>query len=83
MEAISKLTNTVLGLLERIVRPSASAVQVISKVHLAVDSFDLPVSSKITGGQVHDASKAPALIESLPVPMVLIADKGYDSEEIR
>ncbi len=54
-----------------------------SKIHLAVDSYGLPVSFKITGGQVNDCSEAPILIEPIPPPGVLSADKGYDSEAIR
>ncbi|MEW9809910.1 MAG: transposase [Candidatus Symbiodolus clandestinus] len=55
----------------------------MSKIHLAVDSFGLPVSFKITGGQTHDDSEAPNLIDPLPAPTVLIAHKGYDSAAIR
>ncbi|WP_253306581.1 IS5 family transposase [unidentified bacterial endosymbiont] len=54
-----------------------------SKIHLAVDSYGLPISFKITGGQVHDCLAAPSLIESFPPPEVLTADKGYDSKAIR
>lgn len=39
-----------------------------SKIHLAVDSYRWPVSFKMTGGQVHDCSAAPSLIESFPPP---------------
>ncbi|MDW8914282.1 transposase, partial [Legionella pneumophila] len=34
-------------------------------------------------GEVHDAKAAPDLISSLPIATYTIADKGYDSEEIR
>ena len=36
-----------------------------------------------SGGEVQDAKAAPALIEKLPKADYTIADKGYDSEEVR
>jgi transposase len=50
---------------------------------MAVDAFGLPIEFELTGGEVHDCKIAPALIEKLPISDYLIADKGYDSEEIR
>lgn len=37
----------------------------------------------MTGGQVHDAREAPALIEAMPEGATLLGDKGYDSNAIR
>ena len=37
----------------------------------------------MTGGEVHDCSVAPQLIEKLQAADVIIADKGYDSQAIR
>jgi len=54
-----------------------------TKIHMAVDGFGLPIEFELTGGEVHDCKVAPELIEKLPVSDYLIADKGYDSEEIR
>lgn len=58
-----------------------------SKIHLAVDSYGLPIEFIITGGEVHDSkadSKAAnQLIELLPQSDFFVADKGYDSEAIR
>ncbi|AZG73535.1 IS5 family transposase [Shewanella livingstonensis] len=54
-----------------------------SKIHLAVDSFGLPIEFIVTGGEVHDSKAANALIELLPQSHFIIADKGYDSEAIR
>ena len=54
-----------------------------SKVHLAVDSYGLPIELIITGGDVHDSKIANELIELLPQSDFVIADKGYDSEAIR
>ena len=54
-----------------------------TKIHMAVDSFGLPIAFQLTGGEVHDAKAAPVLIATLPKADYTIADKGYDSEEIR
>jgi len=54
-----------------------------SKIHLAVDSYGLPIEFIITGGEVHDSKAANELIELLPQGDFVVADKGYDSEAIR
>jgi len=54
-----------------------------SKIHLAVDSYGLPIEFIITGGDVHDSKVANELIELLPQGDFIVADKGYDSEAIR
>jgi len=54
-----------------------------TKIHLAVDSYGLPLEFDITGGEVHDSKAAPELIDKLPKSDYVIADKGYDSEAIR
>lgn len=54
-----------------------------SKIHLAVDSYGLPIEFVITGGETHDSKAASELIAQLPATDALIADKGYDSEAIR
>lgn len=54
-----------------------------TKIHMAVDAFGLPIEFQLTGGEVHDAKAAPDLIAILPKANYTIADKGYDSEEIR
>lgn len=54
-----------------------------TKIHLAVDSFGLPIVFKITGGEIHDCTAAPELIEELPPAEAMVGDKGYDSERIR
>ena len=50
---------------------------------MAVDSGDLPIHFLVTGGEVHDCKKAPKLIAELPKADYIIADRGYDSEELR
>jgi transposase len=54
-----------------------------SKIHLAVDSYGLPIVFEVTGGDVHDSQAAPTLIEQLPETTAIVADKGYDSQTIR
>ncbi len=50
---------------------------------MAVDAHGLPIDFEITEGEVHDCKIAPEFIEKLPDADFTIADKGYDSEEIR
>jgi hypothetical protein len=33
-----------------------------SKIHLAVDAYGLPVSFRLTGGNINDSTEAPSLI---------------------
>lgn len=54
-----------------------------TKIHLAVDSYGLPVRAQLSGGQVHDVVYAQGLIEGSPAAEIVIADKGYDSETLR
>lgn len=54
-----------------------------TKIHLAVDAFGKPIEFSITGGQVHDCTAAPDLLDKLPKMETVIADKGYDSERLR
>lgn len=54
-----------------------------TKIHLATNANGLPIDFKITGGEVHDSQVAKQLIDSLEAADCLIADKGYDAENIR
>jgi transposase len=54
-----------------------------TKIHMAVDACGFPIAFQLTGGEVHDAKIAPEFIKNLPVADYTIADRGYDSEEIR
>jgi len=54
-----------------------------TKIHMAVDSYGLPIEFILTGGEVHDSKAAPDLIEQLPKSEYTVADKGYDSEFVR
>ncbi len=52
-----------------------------SKIHMKVDAFGMPLKFQLTGGEVHEASQAEALIDENCE--YLIADRGYDSNKIR
>ncbi len=54
-----------------------------TKIHLAVDSYGLPIEFTVTGGEIHDSTAASELIEQLPPSTAIVADKGYDSRKIR
>ena len=54
-----------------------------TKIHMAVDAFGLPIDFEITAGEVHDCKVAPEFFAKLPDADYMIADKGYDSEELR
>ncbi len=52
-----------------------------TKIHLAVDGRGQPVRFIVTAGQRHDSTQAIALLTGLRARYV-IADKGYDSQEL-
>ena len=54
-----------------------------TKIHIATDAHGLPIHFEITGGEVHDCKVAPEFFAKLPDADYMIADKGYDSEEVR
>lgn len=54
-----------------------------TKTYLAVDASGYPINFEITGGEVYDSQVASQLIRLVSKAEYLIADKGYDSEDIR
>ena len=54
-----------------------------TKIHLAVDSYGLPIHFELSAGQVSDISRAESLLDGVPVSEYVIADKGYDSQALR
>jgi len=52
-----------------------------SKIHLAVDANGMPVRILVTAGTVPDCTQAKTLIDGISAGW-LLADKGYDSNEI-
>ena len=53
-----------------------------TKVHLVVDALGLPLTFEITEGQRHDSRPAKELVARV-LPRCLLADKAYDSNELR
>ena len=53
-----------------------------TKIHMAVDACGLPIDFEMTGGEVHDCKVALEFFANLPDADYMIADKGYDSEEL-
>ena len=53
-----------------------------SKIHMAADAQGRPIRFILTAGQVHDATQAIDLMMDIPAGAV-IADKAYDSNDIR
>ncbi|AYA39240.1 IS5 family transposase [Xenorhabdus nematophila] len=54
-----------------------------TKIHLAVDSYGLPVHFELSGGQTHDIVHAESVVTHSPSSDFVIADKGYDSSTFR
>ncbi len=52
-----------------------------TKIHLAVDSYDMPVRVIITDGTVADCSKADELIEGFDADY-LLADRRYNTDRL-
>lgn len=51
-----------------------------TKIHIIVDAHGQPLRFRLTGGQRHDLTQAPALIADLEFDHV-IADRSYDSDD--
>ncbi|WP_409360246.1 transposase, partial [Desulfovibrio sp. OH1186_COT-070] len=52
-----------------------------TKLHLAVDAHGMPVRAFVTQGTTADCTQAIALIDGFTAEK-LLADKGYDTDEI-
>lgn len=53
-----------------------------TKIHMLTDAHGNPVKFEITAGNIHDVSKGKDLIDYSNAEHI-IADKGYDSDELR
>ncbi|WP_414886674.1 IS5 family transposase [Sphingomonas sp. Root50] len=53
-----------------------------TKIHMLADALGRPLRFRITAGQAHDITAAPALLEGQEADAIL-ADKAYDSNELR
>ena len=54
-----------------------------TKIHALVDANGLPITLKITEGQAHDGRSAQAILADLGKGDILLADRAYDSDELR
>ena len=54
-----------------------------TKIHALVDANGLPVALKLTEGQAHDGRSAQGMLERLAAGQVLLADRAYDSDQLR
>lgn len=54
-----------------------------TKLHALVDAKGRPIRIKLTAGQASDIASAKDLIGHLEPGSVLLADKGYDANELR
>jgi len=54
-----------------------------TKIHARVDANGLPVALKLTEGQAHDGSSAADMLEALSKGQILLADRAYDSDQLR
>jgi transposase len=54
-----------------------------TKIHALVDANGLPVALKLTEGQAHDGRSADGMLEGLTAGQVLLADRAYDSDQLR
>ena len=52
-----------------------------TKIHIAVDALGNPLRLLLNAGQRHDSAQVGALIDGFE-PQALIADKGYDSDNL-
>ena len=54
-----------------------------TKLHAVCDEKGHPVVLLLTPGNVHDCKVAQCCIEAIPASAELVADKGYDSKDLR
>lgn len=54
-----------------------------SKIHAKVDSFGMPLEFMISAGNVHEINYAYDLIKTSTSCEYLLADRGYDSNDLR
>lgn len=54
-----------------------------TKIHAAVDGKGRPLNFVLTGGEVHDSQAVEATLDIPAMPLLVSADKAYDSERVR
>jgi transposase len=54
-----------------------------TKIHALVDANGNPIALKLTPGQAHDGRSATDMLENLAEGQILLADRAYDSDDLR
>jgi IS5 family transposase len=54
-----------------------------TKIHALIDAAGLPLVLKLTEGQAHDGRSARDMLRALGEGQTLLADRAYDSDELR
>lgn len=54
-----------------------------TKVHALTDDIGRPVALCLTPGQAHDLTGVAMLLERIPTPRRLLADRAYDARRLR
>ncbi|MFV0515149.1 MAG: transposase [Jhaorihella sp.] len=54
-----------------------------TKIHALTDGCGRAVAFTLSPGNCADISAAPALLDKIPAPARLLADKGYDANSLR
>ncbi|MBZ0325128.1 MAG: IS5 family transposase [Alphaproteobacteria bacterium] len=54
-----------------------------TKVHALTDQHGRPVAFALTPGNVHDLVGAATMLERIPTPAKLLADRAYDARKLR
>lgn len=54
-----------------------------TKIHVVVDADGRPIRIALSPGQDHDCTKALALLDELGKGTILLADRAYDTDDIR
>jgi transposase len=54
-----------------------------TKIHALVDAEGLPIALKLTEGQAHDGRSGRDMLDALVEGQTLLADRAYDSDELR
>jgi transposase len=54
-----------------------------TKIHAVVDAEGRPIRLGLSPGQAHDCTKAEALLDDVDCDSILLADRAYDTDDIR
>lgn len=53
-----------------------------TKIHLIADALGNPLAFTLTGAEQADITQAPDLLDAIPTPQTVVADKGYDADTL-